>query len=193
MNREKCAKMGVSVASVFSTIQTFLGSNYVNDFTIFGRDFHVVAQADTDYRSSIYDISKYYVKNSQGQMIPLSTVTDFNVTESAPIISHYNLFRSAEINGSAAPGYSSGEAIQAMRDVADKVLPSGYGYEFSGLSREEIKCRKHHLCNFRIVNIIRISVSVCALRKLVSSVCGIVCHSHSRIRCYSGADLSAAS
>ena len=138
VNREKCAKMGVSVASVFSTIQTFLGSNYVNDFTIFGRDFHVVAQADTDYRSSIYDISKYYVKNSQGQMIPLSNVTDFNVTESAPIISHYNLFRSAEINGSAAPGYSSGEAIQAMREVADKVLPSGYGYEFSGLSREEI-------------------------------------------------------
>lgn len=138
VNREKCAKLGVSVANVFSTIQTYLGSNYVNDFTIYGRDFHVVAQADTNYRSSIYDLSKYYVKNSEGKMIPLSTVIDFNITESAPIISHYNLFRSAEINGSAAEGYSSGQAIEAMREVAEQILPAGYGYEFSGLSREEI-------------------------------------------------------
>jgi HAE1 family hydrophobic/amphiphilic exporter-1 len=138
VNREKCAKQGVSLAAVFSTIQTYLGSNYVNDFTIYGRDFHVVAQADTNYRSSIYDISKYYVKNNSGQMVPLSAVIDFKITENAPIISHYNLFRSAEINGSSAPGYSSGEAIEAMREVAEQVLPAGYGYDFSGLSREEI-------------------------------------------------------
>lgn len=138
VNREKCAKAGVSVATVFRTIQTYLGSNYVNDFTIYGRDFHVVAQADTSYRTSIYDISKYYVKSETGKMIPLSEVIDFNITESAPIISHYNLFRSAEINGSSAPGYSSGQAIQAMREVAEQILPAGYGYDFSGLSREEI-------------------------------------------------------
>ena len=139
VDREKCAKLGVSVANVFSTIQTLLGSSYINDFTIYGRDFHVVAQADTNYRSTIHDLSKYYVKNISGKMIPLSTITTYTIAESAPLISHYNLFRSTEINGDAAPGYSSGQAIEALREVAAQVLPSGYGYEFSGLSSEEIK------------------------------------------------------
>jgi len=139
VDREKCKKLGISISDVYSTIQTFLGSRYVNDFSIYGRNFHVVAQADTSYRADIQNMSQYYVKNSAGEMIPLSTLTTYRVTESAPMISHYNLFRTAEINGNAAPGYSSGEAITALRDVAAKVLPSDYGYEFSGLSREEIK------------------------------------------------------
>jgi HAE1 family hydrophobic/amphiphilic exporter-1 len=138
VDREKCARMGVSVASVFTTLQTLLGSNYVNDFTIYGRDFHVVAQADTDYRSTIQDLGKYYVKNLSGGMVPLSTLISYTVTETAPLISHYNMFRSAEVDGNAAEGYSSGQAINALREVAAKVLPSGYGYEFSGLSRQEI-------------------------------------------------------
>ncbi len=138
VDREKCKKLGISISDVYSTIQTFLGSRYVNDFSIYGRNFHVVAQADTSYRADIQNMSQYYVKNSAGEMIPLSTLTTYRVTESAPMISHYNLFRTAEINGNAAPGYSSGEAIIALRDVAAKVLPSDYGYEFSGLSREEI-------------------------------------------------------
>ncbi|MGA9407987.1 MAG: efflux RND transporter permease subunit, partial [Bacteroidota bacterium] len=138
VDREKCKQLGVSIADVYSTIQTFLGSRYVNDFSIYGRNFHVVAQADTSYRGDIQNVSQYYVKNSAGEMIPLSTLTTATVTESAPLITHYNLFRTAEINGNAAPGYSSGEAIEALRDVAAKVLPSDYGYEFSGLSREEI-------------------------------------------------------
>ena len=138
VDRDKCAELGVSVASVFSTIQTYLGSAYVNDFTAYGRDFHVVVQADTNYRATVHDLSKYYVKNAQGDMIPLSTLISYKVTESAPLISHYNMFRSTEINGGAAPGYSSGDAIKALREVAAQVLPAGYGYEFSGLSREEI-------------------------------------------------------
>ena len=138
VDREKCAKMGVSVASVFTTLQTLLGSNYINDFTIYGRDFHVVAQADTDYRSTIHDLGKYYVKNSTGGMVPLSTLISYTVTESAPLISHYNMFRSAEIDGNSAEGYSSGQALNALREVAAQVLPGGYGYEFSGLSRQEI-------------------------------------------------------
>ena len=138
VDREKCKKLGISISDVYSTIQTFLGSRYVNDFSIYGRNFHVVAQADTSYRADIQNLSKYYVKNAMGEMIPLSTLTTYRVTESAPMISHYNLFRTAEINGNAAAGYSSGEAIEALRDVAAKVLPSDYGYEFSGLSREEI-------------------------------------------------------
>ena len=138
VDREKCKKLGVSISDVYGTIQTYLGSRYINDFTIYGRNFHVVAQADTSYRTDIQNMAKYYVKNSMGEMIPLSTLTTSRVVESAPLITHYNLFRTAEINGSAAAGYSSGQAIQALREVAAKVLPSDYGYEFSGLSREEI-------------------------------------------------------
>jgi HAE1 family hydrophobic/amphiphilic exporter-1 len=138
VDREKCKKLGLSISDVYSTLQTYLGSRYVNDFTIYGRNFHVVAQADTSFRTNIQNLSKYYVKNSSGMMIPLGTLISYKVVENAPLITHYNLFRTAEINGSAGEGYSSGQAIEALREVAADVLPAGYGYEFSGLSREEI-------------------------------------------------------
>jgi HAE1 family hydrophobic/amphiphilic exporter-1 len=138
VDREECKKLGLSIADVFGTLQTYLGSRYVNDFTVYGRNFHVVAQADTEFRGDIDNLSKYYVRNARGDMIPLSTLIRSKVVENAPLISHFNLFRTAEINGGAAPGYSSGQAIAALREVAAQTLPSGYGYEFSGLSREEI-------------------------------------------------------
>ncbi|TZF82705.1 multidrug efflux RND transporter permease subunit [Pedobacter sp. BS3] len=138
VDREKAKKLGVSLTSVFSTISTYMGSSYINDFTRYGRNFRVVAQADTMYRQDIKDIGNYYVTNQQGVQIPLSTLISYKVVESAPLISHYNLFRSAEFNGNAAPGYSSGQAIEALKEVAAQVLPAGYGYDFSGLSREEI-------------------------------------------------------
>ncbi|MBS1565563.1 MAG: multidrug efflux RND transporter permease subunit [Bacteroidetes bacterium] len=138
VDREQCKKLGVNIADVYSTMQTFLGSRYVNDFTIYGRNFHVVAQADTLFRSDISKLQQYFVRNQAGTLLPLSTLVTYKTIESAPLVSHYNLFRSAEINGGAAPGFSSGQAIEALRETADKVLPSGYGYEFSGLSREEI-------------------------------------------------------
>ncbi len=97
-----------------------------------------MAQADTSFRETITDINRYYVRNSQGDMLPLKTFISYKITESAPLISHFNLYRSTEFNGDAAHGYSSGQAIQALKETADKVLPPGYGYEFSGLSREEI-------------------------------------------------------
>jgi HAE1 family hydrophobic/amphiphilic exporter-1 len=150
VDREKCEKLGVSIPDVYNTIQTYLGSFYINDFTLYGRDFHVVAQADTGYRATIQSLSKYYVKNSAGQMIPLSTLINYTVTENAPLVSHYNLFRSAEIDGGAAPGYSSGQAIDALKEVAASVLPAGYGYEFSGLSREEINAGNSTLTIFAL-------------------------------------------
>jgi len=138
VDREQCKKLGVSISDVYSTMQTFLGSRYVNDFTIYGRNFRVVAQADTMYRSDISNLGQYFVRNQAGALLPLSTLVKYKIIESAPLFSHYNLFRSAEINGGAGQGYSSGQAIAALRETADKVLPAGYGYEFSGLSREEI-------------------------------------------------------
>jgi HAE1 family hydrophobic/amphiphilic exporter-1 len=138
IDRERAKKMGVSISSIATALQTYLGSAYVNDFTVYGRNFRVVTQADSTYRGDIKDLGQYFVRNAAGTMVPLSALTSYKVTESAPVVSHYNLFRSAEINGSPAPGYSSGDAIKALEEVAAEVLPDGYGYEFSGLSREEI-------------------------------------------------------
>jgi hydrophobic/amphiphilic exporter-1 (mainly G- bacteria), HAE1 family len=139
VDRDKCKKMGVSLAEVFNTIQTFLGSSYINDFTIYNRNFHVIAQADTLFRNDIVDMDKYYVRNQQGAMVPLSSVMSYKVTESASALSHYNLYRMAEFVGDAKAGYSTGQAIKALQETAQEVLPKGYGYEFSGLSREELK------------------------------------------------------
>ncbi len=138
VDRDKCKRLGLSLADVYNTMQTYLGSTYVNDFTIYGRNFHVVTQADTIYREDIKDLGNYYVKNGGGQMIPLSTIISYKVIESAPLISHFDIFRTAEINGNSKPGFSSGQAIQALKEVAAQVLPEGYGYEFSGLSLQEI-------------------------------------------------------
>jgi len=148
VDREKCKKLGVSLSDVYNTIQTYLGSSYINDITIYGRNFHVVAQADTSYRGDIGDLNQYYVRNSEGIMLPLSSLISYRYMESAPLISHFNLFRTAEINGDSKPGYSSGQAIQALEDVADKTLPAGYGYEFAGLSRQEIKAGSSTLIIF---------------------------------------------
>lgn len=138
VDREKAKRLGVQISDINNAIQTYLGSAYINDFTIYGRNFRVVAQADTAYRTSIQNLGQFFVRNSSGNMLPLSTVTSYKVIENAPLISHYNLFRSAEINGSPAPGYSSGDAIKALQETAAQYLPEGYGYEFSGLTREEL-------------------------------------------------------
>lgn len=138
IDREKAKRLGVQISDINATLQTYMGSAFVNDFTVYGRNFHVLAQADTNYRTDIKNLGQYFVRNQAGQMVPLSTLTSYKMIENAPLISHYNLFRSAEIDGNSAPGYSSGDAITALQDVAAKSLPEGYGYEFSGLSREEI-------------------------------------------------------
>lgn len=139
VDREKAKQLGVSVADVYTTMSTLLGSSYVNDFNLYGRNFRVVAQADSNYRSSLSDIGQYYVRNREDNMIPLSSLITTKLIESPTAISHYNIYRSIEINGSPAPGYSSGQAIDALKEAAAKYLPPGYGYEFSGMSSEEIK------------------------------------------------------
>ncbi len=139
VDREKCEKLGVSISDVFTTIQAFTGSLYINDFTTYNRTFHVVVQADTVYRALISDMEKYYVRNSSNKMVPLGAVISFKPVEAAPLISHFNIFRSAEIDGSSPPGVSSTDALAALTALAGKQLPQGYTYEFSGLSYEELK------------------------------------------------------
>ncbi|SDP24571.1 hydrophobic/amphiphilic exporter-1, HAE1 family [Mucilaginibacter sp. OK268] len=137
IDREKTKRLGVALSDVNAALQTYMGSSYINDLTLYGRTFRVLAQADTNYRTNIQNIGQYFVRNQAGTMVPLSTLTTYKVIENAPLISHYNLFRSAEIDGNPAQGYSSGDALNALEEVAAKTLPQGYGYEFSGLSREE--------------------------------------------------------
>jgi HAE1 family hydrophobic/amphiphilic exporter-1 len=139
VDRDKCKKMGVSVSDVFTAIQVYMGSFYVNDFTLYNRTFHVVVQADTTYRKMITSMDKYYVRNQSGEMLPLSTLISYKPSETAPLLSHFNIFRSAEVDGSPSEGYSSGQSIDALQKLADKTLPQGYGYDFSGLSYEEIQ------------------------------------------------------
>ncbi len=139
VDREKCEKLGVNIGDVFTTIQAFMGSLYINDFTTYNRTFHVVVQADTAFRTMISNMDKYYVRNQANQMVPLGTLISYKPTEAAPLISHFNIFRTAEIDGSSAEGYSSSETLSALKEVAAKVLPEGYTYEFSGMSNEELK------------------------------------------------------
>jgi HAE1 family hydrophobic/amphiphilic exporter-1 len=139
LDREKCEKLGVNIGDVFTTIQAFMGSLYINDFTAYNRTYHVVVQADTAYRGLITDMNKYYVRNQVGQMVPLGALISYKPVDAAPLISHFNIFRSAEIDGNNAPGYSSDQALDALKLVAAKTLPEGYAFEFSGLSYEEVK------------------------------------------------------
>jgi HAE1 family hydrophobic/amphiphilic exporter-1 len=129
---------------------TLLGSTYINDFNLYGRNFRVVAQADSTYRSSISQLEKYYVRNRQGNMIPLGSLVTTKLVETPSQISHYNIFRSILINGGSKKGYSSGQALDALKATAAKYLPDGYGYEFSGMSLEEIKAGNKTVTIFSI-------------------------------------------
>jgi hydrophobic/amphiphilic exporter-1 (mainly G- bacteria), HAE1 family len=139
VDREKCEKLGVNISDVFSTMQAFMGSLFVNNFTLYNRTYHAVIEADTTYRALISNINKYYVRNQSGSMLPLSTLISYKADATATSISHFNIFRSAEVDGSIPPGYSSGQSLDALKAIAATALPRGYTYEFSGLSYEEIK------------------------------------------------------
>jgi HAE1 family hydrophobic/amphiphilic exporter-1 len=138
VDRNKASSLQVSLQDIFNSLQTFLGSRYVNDFNQFGRTYRVYVQADRDFRSSPEDINKLYVRSATGKMIPLGNLVTVTPTIAPSIINHYNLFRSSLISGNTAPGVSSGQAIRIMENVAKEVLPQGFSFEWSGLSLEEI-------------------------------------------------------
>ncbi|BAZ49127.1 Hydrophobe/amphiphile efflux-1 HAE1 [Nostoc sp. NIES-4103] len=137
VDRNKAKALQVDVDEVFNTLQSYLGSRYVNDFNLLQRTYRVYVQADAEHRSNPDDIGKLYVRSVNDQMIPLSNLVKITSTTGAQTINHFNLFRSIEINGSAAPGYSSGQATAAMEKLADEVLPATMGYEWAGITAEE--------------------------------------------------------
>lgn len=139
VDRNKAKALNVDIDDVFGTLQTYLGSRYVNDFTLQGRTYRVYVQADQQYRSAPDDINKLYVRSNNDVMIPMGNLVTLTETTGAQTINHYNLFRSIEINGQAAPGVSSGVAIDTMEEVAGQVLPASLGYEWTGSALEEIE------------------------------------------------------
>ena len=148
IDRQQAKSLGISLSEITDTMQVLLGSIYVNDFDFNGRSYRVYVQADAQFRGKPEDIGHYYVRTSTGQMMPLSNVVSVREGTAPKTITHYNLFRSAEINGSAAPGYSSGQAIQIMQQLSDRVLPQGMTYSWSGLSLEEIKAGRQAIVIF---------------------------------------------
>lgn len=139
VDRDLAQLLGIPLLDVFGTLQTLLGGTYVNDFDLFNRNYRVYVQADQAFRGNPESIGQFYVRGGQGQLLPLSTLVQVEETTSPAIINHFNLFRSVEIQGSALPGFSSGQAIRAMETLAAQLLPQGFGFEWSGLSLEEIE------------------------------------------------------
>jgi HAE1 family hydrophobic/amphiphilic exporter-1 len=139
IDREAAKSLQVPISQISDTLQVYMGSVYVNDFDFNNRSYRVYVQADSAFRSKPKDISQYYVRSDAGKLIPLESLVEIEPTASAQVISHYNLFRSAEIDGSAASGRSSGEGMAAMDALSKKLLPQGMTYEWSGLSLEEIE------------------------------------------------------
>jgi len=139
VDRNKAKALQVPIDSIFNSLQSFFGSQYVNDFNFLSRTYRVYIQGDTKFRSNPQDINLLNVRSSNNQMIPLSSLIKLQPKTGAETITHYNLLRSIEINGSSAPGYSSGQATSAMEKLAHEILPASIGYEWSGVVAEEKK------------------------------------------------------
>jgi HAE1 family hydrophobic/amphiphilic exporter-1 len=139
IDREKAKAMGVPLSQITDSLGVFMGSEYINDFDFNNRTYRVFVQADQQFRMTAGDLHSYYVRSNSGQMVPLDNLVA--VTESAgpPVISHYNLFRAVEIDGSPAPGYSSGQGITGMEDLAKQVMMPGMRFEWTGLTLDEIE------------------------------------------------------
>jgi multidrug efflux pump len=129
IDRDKVKTLGIPLNDVFTSLQTYLGGVIVNEFNRFGRSLKVMVQAEPEFRRSPEDISRLYVRNSGGQMVPLDTLTMLESRTGPDIIQRYNELRSAEISGAAAAGYSSGQAITAMEEVAAAALPARFSYD----------------------------------------------------------------
>ena len=137
VDRIKAKTMGISLSGVFDTLQAYLGSTYVNDFNRFGRTYQVRVQAEPEFRRTAEDIKRLDVRNPAGQMVPLSTLVDVRETIGPQVISRYNLYPSAAITGEAAPGRSSGQALELMEQIANEKLPKSMAYEWTGVSYQE--------------------------------------------------------
>jgi hydrophobic/amphiphilic exporter-1 (mainly G- bacteria), HAE1 family len=137
LDRNKAQTLGVQINDVFTALQGTLGGLYVNDFNLFGRTWQVNIQADQDFRKAVDDIFKVHVRNAEGEMVPIRSLASVRLVLGPSALIRYNLYRSATINGSAAPGYSTGDALAAMERLSASTLPAGYGFEWTGTALQE--------------------------------------------------------
>ncbi|HTQ96089.1 MAG TPA: multidrug efflux RND transporter permease subunit [Candidatus Acidoferrum sp.] len=139
VDQDRVLKQGLQFAEVYQTLQAFLGGAYVNQFNRFGRQWKVYLQAEPEFRTSADKINSFYVRNAKGEMTPLASLVNIKRVSGPEYTNRFNLFRSIQLNGSPAPGYSSGQAMAAMEQVSNEVLPSGFGYAWSDMSYQENK------------------------------------------------------
>lgn len=139
VDADKANQLGVSVTDLMQTMQIYYGSSFVSDFNRFGKYYRVMAQADVPYRTDANSLEGIYVKNNQSEMVPVKTLVSLKRTFGPETVTRNNLFNAVTINGTPKPGYSTGDAIKAVEETAKLSLPRGYGYEWTGITREEIK------------------------------------------------------
>jgi HAE1 family hydrophobic/amphiphilic exporter-1 len=137
VDRDKALKQGVAISDVYTSLQAFMGGIFVNYFNRFGRQWQVYVQADDNYRGAIQDTEQFYVRNSTGAMVPLSALTKFEPRFGPEYVMHYNEYPSAQINGNAAPGYSSDQAMAALEQVFAQTMPQDMGYDYLGMSFQQ--------------------------------------------------------
>ncbi|WP_045834813.1 efflux RND transporter permease subunit [Hyphomicrobium sp. 99] len=153
LDRSKAKLLGLNLPDVFNTLQIYLGSLYVNDFNLFGRTFRVTLQADKNSRSDPSSLSRLYVRNATGGMVPLSTLGTLKPIVGPETVPHYNNYASALINGGPAPGYSTGQAIAAMERAAATALPRDFSYEWTGITFQELKAGSIALVVFALASV----------------------------------------
>ncbi len=142
VDRDKVLKQGVNISDVYKTLQSFLGSGFINYFNKFGRQWQVYIQAEGDYRTNIKNIGQFYVRNSKGQTVPLSALTSVRKIVGPEFTMRFNLYRSAQINATAAPDYSSNQAMKALEEVFAQTMPREMGFDYSGMSFQEKKAQQ---------------------------------------------------
>jgi len=142
VDQDKVLKQGVNLSDVYKTLQSFLGSGFINYFNRFGRQWQVYVQAEGDYRTNIQNVGQFYVRNAKGEAVPLSALTSIRNVSGPEFTMRYNLYRSAQINASAAPGYSSVQVMRALEAVFAETMPSEMGYDYSGMSFQEQKAQQ---------------------------------------------------
>ena len=138
IDRVKAQKLGVPIQNITDTIETYFGSTYVNDFNLFGRTYHVTAQADLAFRKERADLSRLHTRNANGDMVMLGSVVDFKDISGPDRVARYNLYPTAELQGETLPGVSSATGINLMKKLADETLPSGFSYEWTDLSYQQV-------------------------------------------------------
>jgi HAE1 family hydrophobic/amphiphilic exporter-1 len=142
VDRDKVLKQGVPLNDVYKTIQAYMGGVFINYFNRFGRQWQVYVEAEGDYRNNLTDIGQFYVRNNKGEMVPLSALVRFEPRPGPEFTMRYNLYRSAQIVGSAAPGYSSAQAMKALEETFDQTMPREMGYDYMGMSFQEKKAQQ---------------------------------------------------